>query len=162
MIGARAIFGAALACSAVLARGAEPAELHGASDAFAGPGIALAWGVLRGATEDATLVVLRIAVDAQRYAHVAIAGVDPFSQRRETRFTGPARDSGVDAGIPRGRFADTPRTEVRLYASSAALRADAPGLVVYYLSIPDTTPEFADTASLRAYLDARMARLGKP
>ncbi|MBI3371473.1 MAG: hypothetical protein HY017_06915 [Betaproteobacteria bacterium] len=162
MSAARAILTALLAGSAVLARAADPIELHGASDAFAAPGIAIAWGVLRGTTEDTTLVVLRIAADAKRFTHIAIAGVDPFTRRRELRLSGQATDSSVEMRTPRAGFADTPRTEVRLYASSAALRADSPELVVYFLSIPDTTPEFADSASLGAYLATRMATMGKP
>src|SRR5207247_7355218 len=39
-------------------------EVHGSADAFAMPGIALAWAVLRAAKEDDTAVVVRIDVDA--------------------------------------------------------------------------------------------------
>ena len=35
-------------------------EVHGSADAYAAPGVALAWGVLRGADERATVVVVRI------------------------------------------------------------------------------------------------------
>ena len=31
-------------------------------------------------------------------------------------------------------------------------------MVVYYLGVPDTTPEFADDAKLDAYLDKTLAR----
>ena len=37
----------------------------------------------------------------------------------------------------------------------AALR---PALMVYYLGVPDTTPEFASEAGLRAYLDDAVAK----
>ena len=40
-----------------------PREVHGSADAFAAPGVALAWGVLRGATEADTRIVIRIATD---------------------------------------------------------------------------------------------------
>ena len=58
--------------------------------------------------------------------------------------------------IPRAQFADTPRTEWQLYASEAAARAGKPGLVVYYVGIPDTTPEFADAEKLDAFLATRV------
>ena len=46
--------------TAVRANAADaPRELHGMADAFAAPGIALAWGVVRGASEAATTVVVR-------------------------------------------------------------------------------------------------------
>ena len=40
-----------------------PREVHGSADAFAAPGVTLAWGVLRGATEADTRIVIRIATD---------------------------------------------------------------------------------------------------
>ena len=35
-------------------------------------------------------------------------------------------------------------------------------LAVYYLGVPDTTPEFATEASLAAYLADRIARMRAP
>ena len=60
--------------------------------------------------------------------------------------------------IPRAQFADTPRTEWAYYMSEGDAREGKPALVVYYLGIPDTTPEFADAAKLDAYLGARTKR----
>jgi len=125
--------------------------VHGASDAFAGDGVAIVWGVLRGASEDSTIVVLRLAADALRYGRVEVAGVDPFT--RDTKIRVAARDlvPGMDVRLPRAGFADHPRTELRF--------SGAESLVVFYLGIPDTTPEFASAAALEAHLASRMARL---
>jgi len=60
--------------------------------------------------------------------------------------------------IARPRFADTPRTEWRFYASEAAVAAGPAALTVYYVGVPDTTPEFADPGKLDPYLAARTAR----
>jgi hypothetical protein len=64
---------------------------------------------------------------------------------RASRCTAPAT-----VGIRRTRFADLPRTEVRFLSADGQ-----PVLVVYYLSVPDTTPEFNSEQELQHYLESR-------
>jgi hypothetical protein len=144
----------------VLAAGGAPAaeparEVHGAADAYAGPGIALAWGVLRGADEATTRVTLRIVADPARFPRVAVVGRDPFTQAERVVLAPAPAAALPDLAIARTHFADFPRTEVRLLGPGAS---DAPTVVVYYLGVPDTTPEFATAAALERDLDARIAR----
>ena len=144
-------------CLALFAASLQAGEVHGSSDAYAGEGVAIVWGVLRGASEESTTVVLRLAVDARRYSRLEVAGVDPFTHDTKIRFAAGALGDGLDVRLPRAGFADHPRTELRF--------SGAESLVVYYLGIPDTTPEFASAAALEAHLAARMARLresGRP
>ena len=56
--------------------------------------------------------------------------------------------------IPRASFADFPRTEWHFGAADGKTQ-----LQVFYLGVPDTTPEFADESRLDAYLDDRLAKL---
>jgi hypothetical protein len=131
-------------------------EVHGAGDAYAGGGIAIAWGVLRGATESATLVVLRVAADPAKYKTVEVVGRNPFS-RSERKLLRETPVSGrVDVRIPRASFADFPRTELRFAPDPPT--STAPAIVIYYLGVPDTTPEFANEAALDAHLTDRIAR----
>jgi hypothetical protein len=140
-------------------RAAESAsEMHGMADAFAVPGVALAWGILRGASEAATVVVLRIVADPALYPAVAATGTDPFTQRTITVLAATRNTGRIDLRVPRAHFADYPRTDVRLYASASLGEADAPKAVVYYLGVPDTTPESASEAALDASLADRLAR----
>lgn len=134
-------------------------ELHGHSDAFGGNGVAIAWGVLRGATEETTTIVLRVAADPALFTRVAADGVDPFTQRRQVIVAERPLAGLVDVRMPRAHFADFPRTELRFYAAGASPASAAPRLVVFYLGVPDTTPEFANDARLDAYLTDRIARL---
>lgn len=149
----------ALACG--IGSAAESAgEMHGMGDAFAAPGVALAWGVLRDSKNaDAAVVVIRLATDPQVYPFAAAAGIDPFTSQREPRLAGTRTAGGIDIRVPRARFADFPRTEILLYGSATAPPSGAPRLTVFYLGVPDTTPEFATAAALDAYLSARIARL---
>jgi hypothetical protein len=120
--------------------------------------VALAWGVLRGATEAATLVVVRIAAASDAFASVAVVGLDPFTQRQQPLLAMTPVAAGIDVRVPRTHFADFPRTEVRLYGMPDAGGTGAPALVVYFLGVPDTTPEFASEAALESYLVQRLAR----
>ena len=135
---------AAALCLALQATGVDAQEVHGASDAFAGNGVAIVWGVLRGATEENTIVVLRVAADARRYSHLEVTGVDPFTRLVAVRFPRTAIGAFLDVRLPRAGFADHPRTELRF--------SGAESLLIYYLSIPDTVPEFPTAAALDAHL----------
>ena len=134
-------------------------EIHGMADAYAGEGVALAWAILRGADEAATVVVVRIVADPDRYPIVAASGSNPFSQRVKPALRPTPTAGGVDLRVARAHFADFPRTELRFYESVAAAQSETPRLVVYYLGVPDTTPEFATEANLEAYLVDRIARI---
>jgi hypothetical protein len=149
---------AALCCCAAAAIAQVPREAHGSHDAYAAPGIALAWGVLRGTDEATTSVVVRIVVDPSAYPWLAVAAIDPFSKHEQTVQRPVQLAGALDLRIPRAQFADYPRTELRLFDSAAQAQANAPQLVVYYLGVPDTTPEFADAAKLDASLSERIAR----
>lgn len=144
---------------------AEPAsgrEFHGASDAFAAEGVAIAWAILRAATADDATVVIRIARDVAAHPALGVVAVDPFSgQSQPVRAAAPA-GGVVDIPSPRRRFADFPRTEVKLYTSVQPAPAEAPALTIFYLGVPDTTPEFDSEAKLRAWLDERIAKLRSP
>lgn len=153
------LVGLSLASGAAVHGAEAPREVHGMADAFAAPGVVLAWGVLRGASETATVVVVRIVTDPASYPWLAVAGEDPFTQRKQSLLAA-ARSTGViDVRSPRARFADFPHTEVRFYESAVAAQQDIPALIVFFLGVPDTTPEFASEDKLQAYLGERVGRL---
>lgn len=137
---------------------AAPLEAHGALDAFAGDGVAMAWGVLRGKDDASTLVVVRIDADPSRYRAVGVVGIDPFTKASQPIVAAAALAGTRTVRVPRARFADLPRTEWRFYASAEPAAGDAPALVVEYHGVPDTTPEFDDEAKLAASLAERIAR----
>ena len=148
-----------LAGVVVRASAAEvPREVHGMADAFAEAGVAIAWGVVRGASERAT-VAIRVVTDTALYPWVAVEGSDPFTQRQHPLLR-PMPSAGlIDVRSPRAHFADFPRTELRFYDSAADAQSGMPKLVVFYLGVPDTTPEFATEDKLDAYLTDRIAHL---
>lgn len=136
----------------------NPRDVHGSADVFSRPGVALAWAVLRGATEADTQVVIRVATERNAFAALSVVGIDPFTQRVQLVLPATTLAPNVDVRVPRAHFADFPRTELRLFATADPAPNEVASLVVYYLGVPDTTPEFASAASLDAYLVARIAR----
>jgi hypothetical protein len=150
----------AFACIAALpARAADAArEIHGSADAFAMPGMALAWVVLRGAKEEDAAVVIRLEPDPAIYTRIEVVGKDPFTQREERLQSATAVGGSFDLKVPRARFADFPRTEIRLWKSGSGPDGALPSVVVYYLGVPDTTPEVVQPGDLDRSLSARIAR----
>ena len=133
-------------------------EVHGMTDTFAAPGVALAWAVLQGENESATLVALRIVTDPAIYPWVAASASDPFTQRQQSLLRATESAGVVHVRVSRAHFADFPRTELRFYDTAPLTLAATPRLIVFYLGVPDTTPEFASDAKLDAYLTDRIAR----
>jgi hypothetical protein len=145
------------ACAAVPPSAPEPPrEVHGKVDVFTAPGVALAWGVLRGASEEETLVVIRLLTQRTMYPWFAVTGHDPFTQGKRQTFPATPSTDVTDLRTPRGHFATFPRTELRFYASRADAENERPALVVFFLGVPDTTPEFATEEKLQAYLKERI------
>jgi hypothetical protein len=138
---------------------AQPGTVvHGADSIFAGSGVKLGWAVRRGATEAETLVVIRIIAAEASYRFIRLDGVDPFTKDHKVLVAARPLDGAADVAIPRAQFADHPSTEIRFFASAEDAAADRPKLTVFYLGVPDTTPEFAGQREAEAYLDRMLAQ----
>src|SRR5262249_4853752 len=147
--------GGALGCAVGPARAQAPAAtIHGEDSVFANDDVTMVWAVLRAASEDDTQVVIRVA--APRFAALRVEAVDPFGGGR--REVAPRRAGRGRPGVGRRRadFAESPRPEARLEPAEGA-REPAP-LVVYYLGVPDTTPEFTAEEALQHYLDEALTK----
>jgi hypothetical protein len=131
---------------------AVAAEVHGETDVFSTSGISLAWAVLRGPDEARTFIVVRIKA-RPGIEKVAVAGRDPFTNATRELQQAALTKGRAEVRIPRASFADLPRTDWRFGGTAK----DLP-LTVFYLGVPDTTPEFADEARLGKYLEERLAK----
>jgi len=147
---------AAALLALVALAGASPAraqapQLHGADTVLISPTITIIWGVLRDPKQDQVLAVARVMNTARRYDFVTLEAVDPFSGRRAPVAIGVPLNEQADLRSPRGSYADYPRREFHFYRSAADLRAKRPALTVYYVSLPDTTPELRSETALQAW-----------
>jgi hypothetical protein len=147
-----------LAALLVLPLLAQAEMVHGADSVFVAPGVAIAWGVLRAPTEEATVVVTRVSNPRSRFAYLRVEGVNPFTGARTVVVEGLPLGERAEVKSPRAGFADFPRREIHLYVTEGEWRARKPALTVYYLGVPDTTPEFTSQAALDAYLSGTPAQ----
>jgi hypothetical protein len=132
---------------------AQEQSVHGADATFVAPEAAIVWAVLKDASGDKASVWLRIVNRTGAFSHVSIDGVDPFTKKREKVEPGVTLKAEVRLQSGRETFSDLPSREVHFYRSEADWRAGKAALNVYYLGVPDTTPEFSSRAALDHYLD---------
>lgn len=134
--------------------------VHGADSLFVSPTVKIAWAVQKGTSEEATTVVIRVLNLAGAYRHVRLDGVDPFTKRRTSLAAVQPFGGQIDLSVPRARFAEYPSCEIQLYRSEALPTDQRPNLTVFYLGVPDTTPEFPTAQAVDTYL-ARMLGMAK-
>lgn len=147
---------ALLAAATLLIFGGAEAQtgegaMHGADGIFVAPDAAIVWAVLKQPTGDQATVWLRIINRTRKFSHVAVDGVDPFSKKRERIEGGTKLEADALIASDRTTFVDLPSREVHMYRSDADLRANKPTLTVYYLGVPDTTPEFSTRSDMDKY-----------
>jgi len=122
--------------------------LHGADAVFRVGSLTIVWAIARDRDDAKTAVVVRIVDGAKRFAAIEVEGLDPFTKKRAMLVPKRAIGGTHDVMIPRSSFADWPQSEIHFYAAGS----DQPMLTVYYLGVPDTTPEFADPSAVQNYL----------
>jgi len=149
----RSLVTALILTLAASAAGASPPQVHGADAVFIGEAVSVVWSVLRGGDEASTLVVITVIARTPAVGAVAAEGVDPFSNGRTPRAAPVTLATPAVLRVPRGAFADHPRTELLLAARVEDLHAGRPALIVYFTGIPDATPEFTDERARSAWVD---------
>jgi len=137
---------------------AQETRIHGENSIFASAGVKLGWAVKRGASEVDTLVIVRVIVADENLRVVRLDGVDPFTKGHKVFVAARPVDRQIDLSVSRAAFSDHPSTEFHFFASPADAAANKPKLTVFYLGVPDTTPEFADQRAAEAYLDKMLGK----
>jgi len=146
------IFAIAMSAPTALAAEQPATVVHGADSQFSNATVKVAWVVRKGASEESTQVVIRLVNVAESYRWIRLDGVDPFSKARIAFVPARPLESRIDLVVPRKAFADHPSAEIQLFRSEADALADRPALTIFYLGVPDTTPEFANTDDAERYL----------
>jgi hypothetical protein len=133
-------------------------QVHGENSSFLGNGVAMVWVVLRGTSEEDTQVILRIAPAGGDFSALSVEGVDPFTQQRREILARRPLGNWLEVRTSRATFADFPRREIHFYAAGDQ-HAQGPSLTVYFMGLPDTSPEFNSEAALKKYVDDTLAKL---
>jgi hypothetical protein len=149
-----ALVATVILCVSGSALAQPPPLVHGGDAIFSGAGVRVVWSVLRSSDEASTLVVITVSAGEPSMGAVAAEGVDPFSGARVARAAPVAIAGRAVLRVPRGAFADHPRTELRLAADVDDLRAGRAARIVYFTGVPDATPEFTDERARAAWVDS--------
>lgn len=149
----------ALATALLMFPAAAQLVVHGENSTFVSPSVKLAWAVKRGTSEAETLVIVRVIADTN-FSVIRVEGVDPFTKDRKV-FASRPLDLETDVSIPRAQFADHPSTEFHFFTGADDAAANKPKLTVFYLGVPDTTPEFSNQPEAGAYFDRMLGKSGR-
>ena len=137
-------------------------EFHGADSVFEGEGITILWAILKGPTEETSWVYIKIINSEKSLFRIfSVEAVDPFSKEKEwvikgERLTGKYVIKGV-----RPSFKDKTARRILLYRSAEAFQRENPDMTVYYLGVPDTSPEVLSEKEMEDYFKRAIERLKK-
>jgi hypothetical protein len=139
-------------------------EFHGADSVFEKEGITILWAILKGPTEESSWVYIKI-IDsggiAGHFQIFSVEAVDPFSKAREWVVKGEKLGKeNVMRGV-RSSFRDKTGRRILFYKSIEDFKKENPALTIFYLGVPDTSPEFLSEKDLEGYFNKALEKLKK-
>jgi hypothetical protein len=138
------------------------AEYHGADSIFKIEDVAVVWAILKGPDETHSTVVIRIeSLSAGKpvYQTFSVSAVHPFSGDEKWLVRNEKFGEKKIVRASRASFRDIPGRRIHLFKTAEG--SQKPDAVIYYMSIPDTAPEFLEAEGLDHYLDGAVERLKK-
>jgi hypothetical protein len=139
-------------------------EYHGADSLFDKEGIVILWAILKGSTEESSWVYIKIIQTGGSPASFELFGVeavDPFSNQKEWVLKGePFKKENMVKSI-RVSFREKTARRILFYAKAEDLLRENPAMIVYYLGVPDTSPEFMTEREIENYFRQAFSRLKK-
>jgi len=138
------------------------AEFHGADSTYEREGITILWAILKGPTEESSWVYIKI-VNSQKspFQIFSMEAVDPFSKEREFVVKGERLGDENTIRSVRSSFRDKTARRILFYRSQEAFQKENPDLAVYYLGVPDTSPEVLSEKEIDDYFKKALERLKK-
>jgi len=139
-------------------------EYHGADSIFEKEGIVVLWAMMKGPTEETSWVYIKIIQTGGGPASFQLFGVeavDPFSNQKEWVVKGEACKKENMVKSVRASFREKTARRVLFYEKAEDLIKENPAMIVYYLGIPDTSPEFMTEREIENYFEKAFSRLKK-
>lgn len=142
----------------------NPIAYHGADSVFNQEGITVIWALLKGESLEDSIVYLKLNTSEEirsRFRYYSVKASDPFSDRVEWLILGEELKENISIKLERILFEDLTARELLFYytfnpENGLSQKHD---LSIYYLSLPDTTPEFTSLEKLEKYFIDAEARL---
>jgi hypothetical protein len=136
-------------------------EYHGADSIFEKEGIVILWAILKGSTEETSWVYIKMISSGSGpipFPVFSVEAVDPFSNAKEWVVKGEnLRKSQIVKSV-RASFRDKTGRRILFYRSKEDCQAEKPAMTVYYLGVPDTSPEFLSEKEIEGYFVKALER----
>jgi len=137
-------------------------EFHGADSAFEREGITILWAILKGPTEESSWVYIKIVNSGKSFFQIfSVEAVDPFSKEKEWVVKGKKFEKENLVRGVRTSFRDKTARKISFYRSTEAFQKENPDMAIYYLGIPDTSPEVLSEKEMEDYFEKAQERLKK-
>jgi hypothetical protein len=137
-------------------------EFHGADSAFEREGITILWAILKGSTEESSWVYIKIVNSGKSPFQIfSVEAVDPFSKEKEWVVKGKKLKKENLVRSNRTSFRDKTVRRILFYRSEKAFEKENPDMTVYYLGVPDTSPEVLSEKEMENYFEKAIERLKK-
>jgi len=137
-------------------------EFHGADSIFEKEGITILWAILKGPTEESSWVHIKIINSGKNPFRIfSVEAVDPFSKEKEWVVKGKELKRENSVKSIRSSFRDKTSRRILFYRSKQAFEKDNSDMAVYYLGVPDTSPEVLSEKEMKDYFEKAQERLKK-
>jgi len=143
----------------------ETQILHGADSTFRSESLGICWGIVKAPATGSLQVVIRIRVldpAHNRFRSFAVKAFHPFTGADEWIEARKTLTATNDILTPREDFKRLGGRRILFFASAAGPEDQPPDLIVEYLGIPDTSPEFSSFDELEKYFKIAFDRLMNP
>jgi hypothetical protein len=155
-----------MACLTLIAWDTSPIygqkEFHGADSVFEREGITILWAILKGPTEESSWVYIKILNSGKGPFQIfSVEAVDPFSKEKEWVVKGKKLEKENPVRGVRASFRDKTARRILFYRSTEAFEKENPDMTVYYLGVPDTSPEVPSEKEMEDYFEKAIKRLKK-
>ena len=137
-------------------------EYHGADSVFKAKDVGVIWAILKGSDDAHSTVVIRIenlSTGKPVFKSFSVSAVHPFSGVEKRLVINETFAEKNLVTSSRASFRDMPGR--RIFLHKTADGSQKPDMVIYYMSIPDTAPEFLEQGQLDKYMDGTVERLKK-
>jgi hypothetical protein len=136
-------------------------EYHGADSVFRMEGVTILWAILKGPDEERSWVYLKILhpEEDHRYLFFSVEALDPFTGKKEWVLKGEKLGKEYVLKSVRSSFRDMTGRRFLFYRDWKEIEEERPRMTVFYMGIPDTSPELLTERQVEDYFSKALERL---
>jgi len=137
-------------------------EYHGADSVFEKEGILILWAILKGPYESSSWIYTNIInLGGNPFQFYSVEAIDPFSNEKEWVIKGMKLEKENLVKSIRTSFRDKTSRRILFYRNEKTLEEQVPDMTVFYMGVPDTSPEVLSEKELGAYFERALEQLKK-